>query len=450
MAQRRLGPARRAAAGVPHVQRRPPPDPAVRPGRGGAGRPTPDDLAPGRPGTPLPPLWKIPLFGTGTSPADARPSRAAESPGAGVTRLRSDEHHTAPVVDPRLSADLTSSPWLPISPRKPRLTPSSSPSAPDTNPRLREVLDLAGPAPARVRPRRRADDPRVGEGDRLPDQDRAEVRRRAAGVHPAVGRPRAVDAGRDDLQPEVRRRDRVDRARPVPRGRVAGPRARRQHRPGGHRHAVRGHRPGRLGRRQPRCPAPPSTCGRPTTRASTTCSSPTCSRGPTAAACSPPTQEGEFWFRTIVPSYYPIPTDGPVGELLIATGRHAFRPAHIHFIVTAPGHRDLTTHIFVAGSEYIESDTVFAVKKSLVVDFEEVTDAAPARQVERRRCRSATPTSTSSCSRARNSSSGTGAWPRVPRPMAPLGRGQPSARATARRSSPPTRSVGHSGAIRRR
>jgi hydroxyquinol 1,2-dioxygenase len=87
---------------------------------------------------------------------------------------------------------------------------------------------------------------------------------------------------------------------------------------------------------------------------------------------------GEFWFRTIVPSHYPIPTDGPVGELLIATGRHAFRPAHIHFIVRAPGHRPLTTHIFVAGSRYIESDTVFAVKKSLVVDFEEVTDQAQA------------------------------------------------------------------------
>jgi hydroxyquinol 1,2-dioxygenase len=87
-------------------------------------------------------------------------------------------------------------------------------------------------------------------------------------------------------------------------------------------------------------------------------------------------ENGEFWFRTIVPSYYPIPTDGPVGELLLATGRHAFRPAHIHFIVTAPGHRDLTTHIFVAGSEYIESDTVFAVKKSLVADFEEVNDEA--------------------------------------------------------------------------
>jgi protocatechuate 3,4-dioxygenase beta subunit len=90
--------------------------------------------------------------------------------------------------------------------------------------------------------------------------------------------------------------------------------------------------------------------------------------------------EGRFWFRTVVPSYYPIPTDGPVGELLRATGRHAFRPAHIHFIVTAPGHRELTTHIFVAGSEYIESDTVFAVKQSLVVDFTEVDDPAQAKQ----------------------------------------------------------------------
>jgi protocatechuate 3,4-dioxygenase beta subunit len=89
-------------------------------------------------------------------------------------------------------------------------------------------------------------------------------------------------------------------------------------------------------------------------------------------------ENGEFWFRTVTPSYYPIPTDGPAGELLAATGRHAFRPAHIHFIVTARGHRDLTTHIFVAGSEFIESDTVFAVKKSLVVDFDEVTDPAQA------------------------------------------------------------------------
>ena len=69
-------------------------------------------------------------------------------------------------------------------------------------------------------------------------------------------------------------------------------------------------------------------------------------------------QDGAFWFRTVVPSYYPIPTDGPVGALLLATSRHPYRPAHIHFIVAAPGHRTLTTHIFVAGSQYLESDAV--------------------------------------------------------------------------------------------
>jgi hydroxyquinol 1,2-dioxygenase len=87
---------------------------------------------------------------------------------------------------------------------------------------------------------------------------------------------------------------------------------------------------------------------------------------------------GAFWFRTVVPSYYPIPTDGPVGTLLTATKRHPYRPAHIHFIVTAPGHVPLTTHIFVAGSEYIESDAVFAVKRSLIVDFTPVDDPAEA------------------------------------------------------------------------
>lgn len=84
--------------------------------------------------------------------------------------------------------------------------------------------------------------------------------------------------------------------------------------------------------------------------------------------------DGAFWFRTVVPSYYPIPTDGPVGALLLATKRHPYRPAHIHFIVTAAGYRPLTTHIFVAGSPYIESDAVFAVKKSLIKDFVEVDD----------------------------------------------------------------------------
>jgi hydroxyquinol 1,2-dioxygenase len=86
--------------------------------------------------------------------------------------------------------------------------------------------------------------------------------------------------------------------------------------------------------------------------------------------------EGGFWFRTVVPSHYPIPTDGPVGALLNATKRHPYRPAHIHFIVTAPGFRSLTTHIFVAGSPYIESDAVFAVRKSLIVELTPADDPA--------------------------------------------------------------------------
>jgi hydroxyquinol 1,2-dioxygenase len=85
-------------------------------------------------------------------------------------------------------------------------------------------------------------------------------------------------------------------------------------------------------------------------------------------------QDGAYWFRTIVPTHYPIPTDGPVGTLLEATQRHPYRPAHVHFIVTAPGHRPLTTHIFVAGSPYIESDAVFAVKKSLITEFTPAAD----------------------------------------------------------------------------
>ena len=85
-------------------------------------------------------------------------------------------------------------------------------------------------------------------------------------------------------------------------------------------------------------------------------------------------QDGRYWFRTIVPTHYPIPTDGPVGTLLEATKRHPNRPAHIHFIATAPGHRPLTTHIFVAGSPYIESDAVFAVKKSLITEFTPADD----------------------------------------------------------------------------
>jgi catechol 1,2-dioxygenase/hydroxyquinol 1,2-dioxygenase len=84
--------------------------------------------------------------------------------------------------------------------------------------------------------------------------------------------------------------------------------------------------------------------------------------------------EGAFWFRTVMPSHYPIPTDGPVGRLLAASRRHPYRPAHIHFIASAAGHRSLTTHLFMPDSPYLESDAVFAVKPSLVAEVGVVDD----------------------------------------------------------------------------
>jgi protocatechuate 3,4-dioxygenase beta subunit len=80
-------------------------------------------------------------------------------------------------------------------------------------------------------------------------------------------------------------------------------------------------------------------------------------------------ENGHYWFRTVKPAFYPIPTDGPVGELLNASNRHPNRPAHIHFIADAPGYSPITTHCFVANSPYIDSDAVFAVKSSLITEF---------------------------------------------------------------------------------
>lgn len=88
--------------------------------------------------------------------------------------------------------------------------------------------------------------------------------------------------------------------------------------------------------------------------------------------------DGTFWLRTIVPAPYPIPHDGPVGELLAATNRHPNRPAHIHVIAGAEGHDPVTTHMFVAGSPWLDSDAVFGVKESLVRDFELVDDTTRA------------------------------------------------------------------------
>ena len=84
--------------------------------------------------------------------------------------------------------------------------------------------------------------------------------------------------------------------------------------------------------------------------------------------------EGAFWFRTVMPRHYPIPDDGPVGELLKATGRHPNRPAHIHFLVRARGYAPVTTHVFAADSPYLDSDAVFGVKPGLVREFAVVED----------------------------------------------------------------------------
>ena len=77
-------------------------------------------------------------------------------------------------------------------------------------------------------------------------------------------------------------------------------------------------------------------------------------------------EHGRFWLRTVVPRYYPIPDDGPVGQLLAAARRHPNRPAHIHVIAEAAHHAPLTTHVFVEDSPYLDSDTVFGVKESLI------------------------------------------------------------------------------------
>ena len=79
--------------------------------------------------------------------------------------------------------------------------------------------------------------------------------------------------------------------------------------------------------------------------------------------------EGRYHFRSIVAVPYAIPHDGPVGAMLQATGRHPWRPAHLHFMVKAPGYETLITHVFRQDSDYLDSDAVFGVRQSLVCDW---------------------------------------------------------------------------------
>ena len=88
--------------------------------------------------------------------------------------------------------------------------------------------------------------------------------------------------------------------------------------------------------------------------------------GPSLRARFISDSDGRFSFKTILPHSYPVPTDGPVGELLRAAGRHAMRPAHIHFLVDAPGFEPLVTHVFIDGDQCLHSDAVFGVKPELI------------------------------------------------------------------------------------
>jgi hydroxyquinol 1,2-dioxygenase len=79
--------------------------------------------------------------------------------------------------------------------------------------------------------------------------------------------------------------------------------------------------------------------------------------------------DGRYYFQSVVAASYPIPADGPVGTMLTALGRHPWRPAHVHFRITAPGYQTLITHVFRAGDCYLESDAVFGVRSSLIAEW---------------------------------------------------------------------------------
>ena len=86
---------------------------------------------------------------------------------------------------------------------------------------------------------------------------------------------------------------------------------------------------------------------------------------------------GRFHFRSVRPAGYPVPTDGPVGDLLARQNRHPYRPAHLHFIVSAPGHKTLVTQVFADDSEHLESDVVFGTVRALVGRFVEHRERHP-------------------------------------------------------------------------
>jgi len=92
-------------------------------------------------------------------------------------------------------------------------------------------------------------------------------------------------------------------------------------------------------------------------------------------------RDGRFWFRSVKPAGYPVPTDGPVGDLLSAQSRHPFRPAHLHFLAFKQGFKTLVTQIFVDEDERLETDVVFGVTSHLVGQYRRHDEPAPAADV---------------------------------------------------------------------
>ena len=86
--------------------------------------------------------------------------------------------------------------------------------------------------------------------------------------------------------------------------------------------------------------------------------------------------DGRYLFSTVRPAPYTVPEDGPVGELLRATGRHPWRPSHLHFIVTANGYRSLVTEVFPSDDPYLDEDAVFGVREKLIMEYQERTDTS--------------------------------------------------------------------------
>lgn len=93
-------------------------------------------------------------------------------------------------------------------------------------------------------------------------------------------------------------------------------------------------------------------------------------------ACMTTGADGRYLFSTVRPAPYTVPDDGPVGELLRATGRHPWRPSHLHFIVTAGGYRSLVTEVFPSDDPYLDEDAVFGVREKLIMEYQECHDAS--------------------------------------------------------------------------